>query len=721
MNARITHLALLAVLGLTPAASAQPPAKPTATPAATPAATRPPAPAPVQPTRPAQAPSLLFEPRLNTGRTNLKGFVDLHTHPMSHLAMGGKLLHGAPDTGILMPAGAIWDRRGVGISGATCNNAARDAKTVGEALGSCYSSHAGHDALKNKCGNHVRRIVLDGFENGKRTNKPHDVEHPPGYPSFTKWPKHDDVIHQQMWIDWIKRAHAGGLRVMVALTVNSVTFAKGLAGNAPYDDKTTGDAQVAQMKRLVAKHRAWMEIAYSAADLRRIVGQDKLAIILGSELDDIGNFAWDKREPSRGEVRAEIERLHRQGIRYMFPVHVIDNHFGGTAIYEAEFPRASKYHFGAWPDIVCATGADGITQRITNGGDLFKTFALGAAGGSFPIPTCARGLGFKNARGLTPLGKFALDEMMARGMIIDIDHGSQRTVDDIVAHAAAKPGRYPLVSGHNGLRGDGPEVHENTRTAAQYQAIAASKGVAGIGFGDSTAQQFIDSVRRALRAAPGLAINLGSDINGFVVMPKDEPCAGATCVQYSAAFPKAKMGTKEWDYNQDGVAHIGLFPDFLRKVELLGGRDIVQQLFTGAERVAGMWEQAERVGREVRAAAPATFDTIVATVRTTSDDVRDGARAWVTVRLRSGDLPEVEITNLAKGANAVRRVEIPVRRAIRPTDVTGVKVRHFSNSCFACARDYWYGAVELEGKDGQPILKTPVFRIGHETKTYPRR
>lgn len=714
MNTRIIGLAVLATLGIGGQLLAQR--------ANQPEPERPPA--VVHLAKPPPAASLLFKKKLNTGPTSLKGFVDLHTHPMSHLAMGGKLLHGAPDEGILMPAGAIWNPTGVGLEGSTCNEKARDAASVEEALGSCYSTHAGHDFHKNKCGNHIRRMVLNAFEDGKHTNKPHNVDHPPGYPTFTKWPKHDDILHQQMWIDWIKRAHAGGMRVMVALTVNSMTFAKGLEANQPYDDKSIGDMQVAQMKRLVAKHQAWMEIAYSPADLRRIVGQDKLAVILGSELDDIGAFAWSKREPTRGQVTAEIDRLYRSGIRYIFPVHVIDNYFGGTAIYEAEFPRASKYHFGHWPSIECAAKEDGITATLSNGWDVFKTMSLGDAGGSFPIPSCKAGVGFKNKRRLQELGKLAIDQMMERGMIIDIDHASQRTADDIVAHAASKPGVYPLVSGHNGLRGDSatdPHVHENTRTAAQYQAIAAGKGVAGIGFGELTSEQFIQEVRRALKAAPGLPINLGSDINGFVVMPGPENCGGASgvpCVAYSDDFPKAKMGKKEWDYNTEGVAHIGLFPDFLRKVELRGAKDVVDKLFEGAEAVAVMWERAETVGKAVKAAAPTTFDSITAVIRTRDDDVRNGARAWVSIQLKSGNLPEVEISHLAKGANVVKQLEIPVKSAIKANDVVGVKVRHFSNDCFACARDYWNGQVELESEHGDPILKTPEFRIGHETKTF---
>src|SRR3990167_2978457 len=36
--------------------------------------------------------------------TPLTGWVDMHAHPMAHLAFGGKLVHGAPDIDILMSA-----------------------------------------------------------------------------------------------------------------------------------------------------------------------------------------------------------------------------------------------------------------------------------------------------------------------------------------------------------------------------------------------------------------------------------------------------------------------------------------------------------------------------------------------------------------------------------------------------------------------------------------
>ncbi|MCL6649652.1 MAG: hypothetical protein K6U89_15120 [Chloroflexi bacterium] len=45
------------------------------------------------------------------------------------------------------------------------------------------------------------------------------------------------------------------------------------------------------MKRFVDRHRDFMEIAYTPEDLRRIVMMGKRAVMLGVEVDAIGNFS----------------------------------------------------------------------------------------------------------------------------------------------------------------------------------------------------------------------------------------------------------------------------------------------------------------------------------------------------------------------------------------------------------------------------------------------
>jgi hypothetical protein len=528
--------------------------------------------------------SLVFA-KLNTGTAPLRGVVDLHTHPMSHLGFGGKVLHGAPGIGVLMPSGSI-----------DCGPAKR-AGSAREALGSCYPTHGGHDVLRNACGNHVRNEIVRKYESANHANTPHDIDHPDGFETFNRWPRHDDILHQSMWVDWVKRAYDGGLRVMVALAVNSVTLATGFDGTPPYDDKTSGDTQLAELVRWV-NGTPFMGLAKSSAELKRIVGQDKLAVVLGVELDDMGSFVLNRgkrknREPTPAEVRAEVRRLHRAGVRYVFPIHVIDNFFGGTAVYEHEFARANRYHWGEWWDLACATPSDGITHQVEAGADLAIAAKLGEAGGTQPIPTCPHG--HKNARGLTALGRVALDQMMQLGMLIDIDHMSQRTVAEVFAHTRARS--YPLLSGHSGLRGVTGNA-ENTRTASEYREIVRRGGIAALGFSDTNAAAWSSDVAKTLDTlGDTLALAIGTDANGFAPLPPKRACREKPCVSYSAQFPKACFNGREWDYNLEGVAHYGLLPDFLRDVEVHGDRRIVERLFNGAEAFAKAWEAAERRGR----------------------------------------------------------------------------------------------------------------------------
>ncbi len=61
-------------------------------------------------------------------------------------------------------------------------------------------------------------------------------------------------------------------------------------GDLPTDDEASAELQIEEIKKMAARHHDWMEVAYSSADLRRIVIAGKLAIVMGIEIDNIGNF-----------------------------------------------------------------------------------------------------------------------------------------------------------------------------------------------------------------------------------------------------------------------------------------------------------------------------------------------------------------------------------------------------------------------------------------------
>ena len=557
----------------------------------------------------------VLEPAVSPSR--LHGWADLHTHPMSHLAFGKKLMHGAPDIGSIVPAGTY-----------NCNPTDFRAATMEQALGSCNATHGGWGAFDNPCGDYLRAAVLNyGFDPDfvHISGNPHGDHHHAGAPAFAYWPHQTSVTHQQMWWEWIKRAHEGGLRVMVALAVNNELLAKVLNGDAPIDDKGSADLQLNELKSFVGRHSDFMEIARSPADLRRIVSANKLAVILGIEVDDIGNF--NRGAPTADAVRAEVRRLYQEkDVRYIFPIHLTNNKFGGSAVYDPLFNYANRFLTGR-PFTIATSPDPTITGKLSPDPfwlkpvlDLVSTIPYPEAFDLFKCPAGVMGCwdrfveikkiltpdlatlayatvpgGHINSLGLTPLGEVAIDEMMRLGMLIDVDHMSlpsmQRTVD--LAERFA-PGGYPLMIGHNGIRGStGNEKFIGPEMTAR---IARLGGVFGLGTADTDPDSMIASHGRAWSATGHSAIALGTDVNGAEKLPRATP--GLDSTQFYSGFSKSTTGTRTWDYTAEGTAHYGLMVDFLRDVERRpGGAAVVGNLYGSAEAVARAWETADRARR----------------------------------------------------------------------------------------------------------------------------
>lgn len=526
----------------------------------------------------------------NAGQ-NLRGLVDLHAHPMAHLGFGGKLVHGAPDAQIEMPPGMF-----------SCHGGVHFPANIDEAIPDCDGTHGALLGSSNPCWNGLRSILiheLEATEGGQSVHGPTAS----GSPDFLDWPNDQDFTHQQMWVDWTLRAKDGGLRVMVALAVNSVTLARGLDGSAPFDDVTNVRKQFDEMRALVARHPADMEIADTPADLRRIVGQDKLAIVLGAEVDNIGNLNdEDIMDLDRERIVGAIQALHHAGARYVLPIHLIDNRFGGTAVYKDLFNVANVEETGGWYNLRCASPSSQITTRIAPPSAAIKAglvLALGRDPTESPnLPSwCLGSVGHANMMGLTRMGRTAIQEMMRLGMMIDIDHMSERTVASVIDLAMAAPsGPYPLNSGHNNqrpntfVRNDGSiggGGSEAQRTRDEYAAIQKTGGMAGVGWSKQEPTEFwarLSDVMSAMGGPSTSALALGTDVNGLVLPPVGSGTNSST-------FPHFQTGNRVWDYAVDGVANYGLMPEYLADVHHVGGHTVVAELFEGAEHFARMWQQ----------------------------------------------------------------------------------------------------------------------------------
>lgn len=536
------------------------------------------------------------------------GLADLHTHPIAHLGLGQRVFHGQPDG------------------------------PVSEALSNCNCNHGGH-GLDNTCGNYLRQLVLAAFDGESEANP-----HQGGYDGnqwarFRKWPVFSSISHQQMWHDWVRRAYDGGLRVVVALTVHSKLIAGATVDSIPpFDDLAVTDRQIQELKAFVGRHSDFLEIAYSPFDLRRIIHDNKLAIIIGSETDDIGNFSSNpavKEEAdlvSREVVRQRLQALYDMGLRYLFPVHLTDNKFGGSAIYNEVFSIATKHAMGRpieveavdngikfrmpnldatdeLPDAGQIAGALAeaafnpfaplklileSTSQATGQNTSFSDSSLGMAGvaavATLPLIATSPGTapiapalfeffgdldsldlphdilplggnypdyesvviaeggpqgGHRNRRGLTPLGEFAIREMMRLGILIDLDHMSELGVETSLGLAEQVEGGYPMNFGHNSFRHQRYDGNENNRVPGQLVRIRNLGGMMGLGWGNGdrksvgsaldnprtnstskvvndnpgSSKSFAHAAMYALEFMGHQQLAIGTDINGFVVGP----------------------------------------------------------------------------------------------------------------------------------------------------------------------------------------------------------
>ena len=589
--------------------------------------------------------------------TPLFGAADTHTHLMSHLSMGRKLMYGAPDIGSIVPAGTLVMNNDDPF-GKDCNVSDIRATTIEQALGNCNAAHGGW-GLDNTCGNYLRAMLInlafDGdyvhrvpFETNMHGDHPHA-----GYPNFAHWPHQSSMSHQQMWVDWIKRAYEGGMRVLVTLAVNNELLGNMVSGDPPYDDKSTYDLQLSEIKSFVERHNDFMELALSTADMRRIIQSGKLAVIMGVEVDNLGSFNYPGNVANETTVRNEIQRLYDKGVRYIFPIHLTDNKFGGMAVYSVLFGFSNKFA-NTRPSPIGHPLPPGNMLQVESSRDPHINYRLTLLHDDLPPGTtasltvvakpildfigemhfpmlinfenCLEGKikcipqfkiinsllsepgwdfynavpgGHVNRFGLTSLGKFAVREMMKLGMIIDIDHMSEKSVAD--AFDIAEELQYPLISGHNGFReghsdNPGHKVSENNRSRAQMDRLRNLNGMMGVGIGEANSRDYLRNFRLGMSMMGGKGVTMGSDINGFVVMPYARP---GSAVKYfpstdASAMHKYHFG-KDWDYNREGVAHIGLYPDYYQDLKNLGMNLRERQVFfSAADYLVNMWQRCER-------------------------------------------------------------------------------------------------------------------------------
>lgn len=347
------------------------------------------------------------------------GFCDTHAHWMNHATFGTEFMHGRP----------YGD--------------------LSSALEDCRSIHA----------KGIYKILYKMYESeNNHWNDSYD-----GYPKFDAWPNFASKFHQSMYIDWVRRAYFGGLRIMVCVTSHAELVAKTLGKKKDMTDDEAVKLAIDTLKRMIdtlhCHGENWLDIAYSSEEAKRLILQNKLAVIIGMEIDQPGGWI-DSSNCDEEPVKSYLDSLVNRGVRYIFPIHIANNAFGGYAVYGSEHFAINNFYSRRKSDLdryVIVEGNPEVSFRLgeeyirmpdvlaPSFTECYSPPGLSPCGES-DYTYISRGMGHINKLGLTSIGKFAITEMMRRKMIIDIDHMSFKSNDSTIV--IAKNYKYPLIAGH---------------------------------------------------------------------------------------------------------------------------------------------------------------------------------------------------------------------------------------------------------------------------------
>ncbi len=121
--------------------------------------------------------------------------------------------------------------------------------------------------------------------------------------------------------------------------------------------------------------------------------------------------------------------------------------------------------------------------------------------------------------GLTPLGRQVVQRMEQLGIAVDLAHASAQTMTEVLAMATR-----PVVVSHTGVAAVCPGPRNLTDT--QLRAIAANRGLVGIGYWDGavcqpTIENIVKAIRHAVQVMGVRHVALGSDFDGATKTPWD--------------------------------------------------------------------------------------------------------------------------------------------------------------------------------------------------------
>jgi hypothetical protein len=452
-----------------------------------------------------------------------------------------------------------------------------------------------------------------------------------GWPSFNGWPRQEHLTHEQTYYKWVERAYRGGLRIFVNLLVENRVLCELYPlgpGGLPAVTKNSCDEMDSVRLQVQRAHqledyidaqnggpgRGWYRIVDDPVEARHVINDGKLAVILGMEVSE--PFGCRLVQPAQMNICTNqmvddgIDELWDLGIRQLELINKFDNGLAGVAGDSGTTGVITNTGNllstgSAWDLEHCADpvnhdhspeGVHNVDESLANGLHALLPSGLPALP-IYPAPPHC------NQLGLSTFGERAVQRIMDKGMIFDPDHMSvlarNRALDVVEAQ------RYPgVISSHS------------WSTDNALPRILGLGGVITPYAGNS--QSFVDQWRHMKthgydEQSPFFGIGYGADMNGFGGQGDPRGAGAPNPVTYpfesfdgSATVHQQVSGTRTYDINTDGVAHYGLYPDWVEDLRKLAGQEIIDDMAKGAEAYLQMWERATGLRPPVATAVAGT-------------------------------------------------------------------------------------------------------------------
>ena len=422
---------------------------------------------------------------------------------------------------------------------------------------------------------------------------------------------------QQVHLKWLKRAFDGGLKLVVIQTVHNSVLCNVVRPKKGYscDEYEAVERQVKLANKLEkaidekagGKGKGWFRIVKTPAEARSVINNGKLAVVLGLEIDF---DACHGGKCDSLKLKTMIDDYYALGIRHFFITHLNDNDVGGTAMYGSRVNSLYQRFYKKNPFHVHDCSNDGYIDP--NESNKRKVIC--------------------NNKGLTESGKELVYHMMDKKVLIDIDHLSEKSLNQVLAITADN--LYPVVGSHSGFldTARASQRGENKKKRKHLDLIYGNGGLTAPILNTYPAKQ-VATNKLEYRVCDGSsniwlssykyllgyleannydqAIAIGTDFNGLVHSPsprfgekacdgnKEQAKAQINPVRYpfksfdgTKTFDIMKSGRKEFNYNKEGLSNVGLLPDYIEDLKQLGlSNEQIAPLFKGAEAYLSTWEK----------------------------------------------------------------------------------------------------------------------------------